>query len=302
MRLNQLLASLCIAATVGTLMAPVAHAQRKIPMQEALVSSAAIPVQFDFAYEATDPQVLAFDDGRSTRLQLPAGAVLPTVIGEKTSGDVLVALQRQGPYLVIPDVFYRIRLLWGNGYEVQIQYKGQSQHAQKDVRAGPAVAFSGAAPKAVFGSAERPMSEAAVRQVVATAQTALVPPPSERTRRPEPAQVDAVEWPERPATGFDFRVEDKTIGGAVARWADQTGYDLVWDLPAEMDPEINAAGRLKANTIKDAIAQLQRGLYRKGYPCNVVVYSNRVIKFSPVAASPSSERGQLAALQSTQQL
>ena len=86
---------------------------------------------------------------------------------------------------------------------------------------------------------------------------------------------------EAPSAGFTFLPTDQTIGGAVRRWATETSYQLVWEVPKDADPAITSNGRLRASNMREAMEMVSSGLRNKGYPMEITIYRNRVIKVSP---------------------
>ncbi len=229
---------------------------------------------YDFAYQSSDPRILAFDDGGQTRLQLPEGVLLPTVLAIRNQGEVLVPLRRDGPYLVTQGVYTRLVLKWGNAREVNIQYTG---HAALSTRNGPAVAYGAAPPEAVYSPAPRPVPAMARADDIPAPQIAGIA---------EFQQAFAPATPvEAPVSGFDFLPSDNTISGTIRRWARDTGYELVWELPVALDPVIRKTGSLKVTTMKDALEAVLAGLRLKGYPVNARMYSDRVIHFTVAGQS-----------------
>lgn len=257
----------------------------------------AAQTRYDFDYQSSDPRVLAFDDGVNTRIQLPEGVYLPTVLAVKTQGEVLVSLKRDGPYLVTDGVFTRLMLKWGNAHQVSIQYVGR---VALQSRRGEAVAFSSAQPEAVYAQAARPVSALAttvvarsgsvpspqvsgVQEALAVAVEVTKPPALTPSAPVAPVAVLA----EAPVGGFDFLPSDGTISGAIRRWAIETNYELVWDLPPELDPAIRRVGALRADNMKDALEAVLKGLRAKGYPVDARLYSDRVIHFVAVTGQAS---------------
>lgn len=96
----------------------------------------------------------------------------------------------------------------------------------------------------------------------------------------------AASVPEVPEGGFTMSPADKTVAGAVRRWAQALGYQLVWDASAEADAAIAGQASLPARNITEAMDILARGLKDKGYDVEVTIYANRVIRFAPPAPVP----------------
>lgn len=94
---------------------------------------------------------------------------------------------------------------------------------------------------------------------------------------------------EAPADGFAMSPSDGTISGALRRWAQATGYQVVWEVPRESDPAIRGVGRLNASSIKEAMEALMTGLRDKGYHVDMAIYAaNRVIVVRPLTPNPQS--------------
>jgi hypothetical protein len=94
---------------------------------------------------------------------------------------------------------------------------------------------------------------------------------------------------EVPEGGFTIAAADKTVSGAVRRWAQALRYQVVWDAPAQMDAPIAGDARLEGQNISEALDHLVRGLNEKGYALEVTIYANRVIRFTaPGAPAPKS--------------
>lgn len=92
-----------------------------------------------------------------------------------------------------------------------------------------------------------------------------------------------------PEGGFTLSAADKTVSGAVRRWAKALSYQVVWDAPAQLDAPIAGDGRIEGQNISEAMDHLVRGLKEKGYALEVTIYANRVIRFStPTAAAPKA--------------
>lgn len=118
--------------------------------------------------------------------------------------------------------------------------------------------------------------------VVETAEPVRAP-----TQAPEPVRSPAAPptaaAPERPASGFTLGVADRTISGAVRRWAQGLGYQLVWDAPEPLDAPITGEATLPGDSLQAALEHLLRGLQAQGYWLEVTLHANRVIRFTPAA-------------------
>ena len=103
---------------------------------------------------------------------------------------------------------------------------------------------------------------------------------------PRPVAPPVIEVPEG---GWTISAADKTVSGAVKRWARGLRYQVVWDAPPQMDAPIAGDARLEGQNLSEALDHLVRGLNEKGYALEVTIYANRVIRFTtPGASSPKS--------------
>jgi hypothetical protein len=94
------------------------------------------------------------------------------------------------------------------------------------------------------------------------------------------SQSRAAPASESPAGGFTLSRADRTVSGAVRRWARSLHYEVVWDAPAQLDAAITGEATLRAQNLTEAMDYLLRGLRDKGYALEVTIYANRVIRFT----------------------
>jgi hypothetical protein len=88
-----------------------------------------------------------------------------------------------------------------------------------------------------------------------------------------------------PAGGFTLSANDKTVQGAVRRWASALNYQLVWDAPSRLDAPIVGEYVIAGATIEEALNRLLNGMASKGYALDATIYKNRVIRLSAAAAA-----------------
>jgi hypothetical protein len=69
------------------------------------------------------------------------------------------------------------------------------------------------------------------------------------------------------------------MSGTLRRWAAAQGYELVWDLPAELDPRITRNAALPSMTFTQALELVIKGMKAKGYAVSAHVYTDGVIHF-----------------------
>lgn len=131
-------------------------------------------------------------------------------------------------------------------------------------------------------------------------ETAPEAPVMQAAPPPQPIRVAqaSAPRPEVPAGGFTLAQADKTIQGAVRRWAQTLDYQLVWEAPAELDAPLGGTVTLPGRNLTEALDVLVRGLKEKGYDLEVTLYANRVIRIArPGAAGtdPASGRTRVMA-------
>ena len=107
---------------------------------------------------------------------------------------------------------------------------------------------------------------------------APMPPASARPATSAPLDI--------PAGGFTLSMADRTISGAVRRWAQALDYQLVWDAPEQLDAPITGEAMLPGDSLTAVLEHLLRGLQEQGYRLEVTLHANRVIRFTPAMAQP----------------
>jgi outer membrane protein OmpA-like peptidoglycan-associated protein len=80
------------------------------------------------------------------------------------------------------------------------------------------------------------------------------------------------------APSFDIAPTDRDIGDALRRWAQASGYQLVWDV-GWVAP-VNGAMRIAAPSFLDAVRQVVSGLRAQGYPVQAQAYTDHVVRFT----------------------
>ena len=219
------------------------------------------PKQYDFAYTVGHEQIQVFDDGFVTRMQLPEGVLVPTVIAVQPEGEVLLTPRREPPYLVFEGLYSRLALRWSGKPDVKVVYSGNTA-----ARLPRAAAFGSVVPQSSFGAIGAPVNALAGSKPIANASAGAMPG--------IPAYLEA------PPAGFDLQTRDATISGSLRRWASATQYQLVWDVPPALDAPVTADVAIGAANMRDALERVLAALQRKGYDLQATVYSNRVIRFS----------------------
>jgi hypothetical protein len=275
------------AITLGTLVATSA-------MSQAVTAQ----TRFDFSYAISDSRINVFDDGQTTRLQLPEGLVLPAVIARTPSGEQILTPRRDGVDLVVDGVHAQLALVWANNRQVKIQYTGSISETRQGRAAAHAAlpptqtsqalaapihvptalpaarekALSTAVDEAAQGSA--PRLQVQVQPVAAF----MVPDPGDKsvavvTTAAEQAPVK----PTVTATTFSVRQRD-TIRETLARWAKDAGwthlpehYTVDFDIQLLGTVEPYADFRTGVRSLLATTSMTERPLQ----PC---FYSNQVLR------------------------
>lgn len=102
------------------------------------------------------------------------------------------------------------------------------------------------------------------------------------------AAVAAASQP--PAVEFQMRASDKSLQGMFRRWAEASGYQLVWDAPESLDPAISGDATIKASSLTQALDRVMADVKAKGYAIDLTIYSNKVVRVTPAkpaAANPN---------------
>jgi len=81
---------------------------------------------------------------------------------------------------------------------------------------------------------------------------------------------------------FVITNEDETVFLALRRWAEDVGYQLVWDAGKDFPAKRTA---YSANNIEDAIDLVMRDTARSSYPLHACAYNNKVIRVLHVSQS-----------------
>ncbi len=198
-----------------------------------VISSSAlaqVPKKFDFTYTVSDPKIQVFDDGFVTRIQIPEGMLLPTIIDISPKGEMLVQPKKEPPYLVIDGLYSRIALRWSGRPDVSVTYAGNTS-----ARLPMAASFGSVAPQASYGaiSAPRDTPSGANKKITATTDSVM----------PAIATV-APEWFIDP--------QDHWLSTSIEKWAKSAGLALSWSLDEDY-PLTTAAVRRYSGALPDVI-------------------------------------------------
>jgi hypothetical protein len=143
-----------------------------------------------------------------------------------------------------------------------------------------APATNGAVPPLLAEAA--PSAARAVAQPSPEAPTAAPPvtPPSASPALPIAAPAPA---PAPEPTVWQLRPSDGSVRNALSRWADEAGWQFVWDVPTDFT--IDAAATVHG-TLEQALHQVVDALSHSQVPIQVVMYKgNRVLRVIPKGAN-----------------
>lgn len=199
----------------------------------ASLSASPAATKYDFSYRSTDDQIQVFDDGQSTRIQIPEGVLIPTMLAIQPQGEVLLQSKRETPYLVIPGVYNKIVLRWMNRKEVVVMYQGASDPVQ---RYGRAASFGSVAAAATYGAMARPQAAIAGGKVEVADQGAM---PALAQHIEVAAPVASVA--KKQDSKWTVAPEDKFLSVALERWASLSGVKLLWELDQDFPVKASKA-------------------------------------------------------------
>lgn len=161
-----------------------------------------------------------------------------------------------------------------------------------DVSMAPLAKASSVAPAATGLLAAPPLLVSAAPAAPSTPQAAtqLLPAAPEPASEPAPAPAVAPALapalapaapPER--TEWEMRTSDGSVRNALARWANEAGWQFVWDVPTDF--EVDAAAKIHG-TLEQALRQVTNALAGSQVPIQVVLYKgNRVMRVVPRGAN-----------------
>jgi hypothetical protein len=249
-------------------------------------------VQYDFAYKVTDERVQVFDDGRVTRIQIPEGTLVPTILATEPKGEVLLKVQRDTPYLVVDGLHSRLVMRWGNRREVVALYTGK--HSTQ--RLGQSAAFGSVQPHAQFGSVGKPQAVALQDQVPALTTESVMPAISAVASPRNASQTPGAQSTSGSAEStqikpmaptlkrFALLETDKTIDGAFRRWAKEAGLNkaVVWRLPGKLP--LDVLGEFEAADAVSAMTKVAESFARSANPFVVEEYDNAIVLVSRITA------------------
>lgn len=102
------------------------------------------------------------------------------------------------------------------------------------------------------------------------------PAPLAANAAPAAAPVVAPAEPPKPAQTWEIVPTDKTLNAALARWAANAGWQLVWELPVDYAVE---ARTVVPGTFEEAVGMVARSMEGAEIPMKAIFYSgNKVLR------------------------
>ena len=260
------------------------------------VPSWAQNTKYDFDYRTTDQRVQVFDDGKVTRIQLPEGTPDPTIVAIEPKGEVLLKVSKEAPHLVVPGIYSRIVMRWGNRREVQAVYNGASAPTPYAERTGAGASFGSVTPEVKFGAIAKPV-EVTLAKATPAAPVADVPRTRAVVAEPAVVAVAAVVAPAPVATPvaanavqgptlkrFAFQASDKTVDGAFSRWAEESklGKKVTWRVARK--PPLDALGDFEAENAVVAMTMVAASFENSRDPFVIEEYDNVIVVRPRIAA------------------
>ena len=254
--------------------------------------------KYDFDYRTTDQRVQVFDDGKVTRIQLPEGTPDPTIVAIEPKGEVLLKVSKETPHFVVPGIYSRIVMRWGNRREVQAVYNGASAPTPYTERTGAGASFGSVTPEAKFGAIAKPvevtLAKAApaapaadiprTRAVIAEQAVLAVAVAAIAAPAPVAAPVAAPVVQGSMLKRFAFQASDRTVDGAFSRWAEESklGKKVTWR--AARKPPLDALGDFEAENAVVAMTMVAASFENSRNPFVVEEYDNVIVVVPRIAA------------------
>lgn len=293
-----------VAAAALSALAALGGAPLSVLAQSMSHESRSLAATYDFQYRASDNRVNVFDDGALTRIQLPEGTLLPTILALQPKGEVVLHPRRDGPFLAVEGVHMQLRLRWANARDVAVAYTGQKLLPE---RAGQGAAFGAVAATSSYGSAAKPVAarvSAPVAPSASAERTAALDAlnygaPSAPTAQvsapaaaPAPAPVAGTASEAQagaPATGavraasvsFEVTPSDKTVREVLMRWAQAVQWSFGpehWTVAVDLP--VVASARLGSD-FKGAVRELLESTTLGDVPLQPCFYANQVLRVVP---------------------
>jgi hypothetical protein len=168
---------------------------------------------------------------------------------------------------------------------VQSAQSVQSVEAPTLLTQPPLLVAMRSAPQADVAAATKPATQTATvapaGHTVAAAPAATTLPTATANSAPEPSTGAAIEPPPaapppEPARAWHLSVSDHTVKTALARWAKEDGWQLVWDVPIDFGIDADATVN---GTFEQALQAVVDALKKSETPIQAVMYrGNKVLR------------------------
>jgi hypothetical protein len=168
---------------------------------------------------------------------------------------------------------------------VQSAQSVQSVEAPTLLTQPPLLVAMRSAPQADVAAATKPATQSATiapaGHTVAAAPAATTLPTATANSAPEPSTGAAIEPPPaapppEPARAWHLSVSDHTVKTALARWAKEDGWQLVWDVPIDFGIDADATVN---GTFEQALQAVVDALKKSETPIQAVMYrGNKVLR------------------------
>lgn len=88
------------------------------------------------------------------------------------------------------------------------------------------------------------------------------------------AKVDSVPAKKAPPT-WAISVADKSVRGVLERWSKTAGYQLLWEVPVDLEVKANAT---MTGSYEDALNAVLSSLANSDYPVEAMIYENHAVR------------------------
>jgi len=137
---------------------------------------------------------------------------------------------------------------------------------------------------AQVGLASAALASIAPIAIVPKEQGNIVPAPAIVAAKPAvsvsvPRPVAIVPAPvvvaPKPVKTWSVTVGDKSVRSLLERWAKSDGYQLVWEIPVDLELNANAT---MTGSFEDALTSVLASLKNSDYPIEAMIYDNKVVR------------------------
>lgn len=159
-------------------------------------------------------------------------------------------------------------------------------HAPLPAAEAAASSAAGAASSATAAAATNDAAPPVVAAAAPAAASSPQPAAANASGAPaplSPASTVAASAPPAEATVWQMRTSDGSVRNALSRWADEAGWQFIWDVPTDFT--IDATATIHG-TLEEALHRVVEALSHSQVPIQVVLYKgNHVLRVIPKGAS-----------------